>query len=192
MKNLQRAAILIGLFKYLRQQGSWCGETHLQKAAFFLQEAAHVPMDLPFVLYKHGPYSFELHDQINMLLSNGALKLEPQPYPYGPSIIVTNRGEQLLQRFPKTLHRYEDPIQSVAKHLGNAGVLELERLATALYVVNSNPRARIEELVEQLCGLKPHISGIDALEAVERARETLASLDGHFPREAAATEHSQR
>jgi uncharacterized protein YwgA len=185
MKHLQRAAVLVSLANSMRREGSWCGETHLQKATYFLQEAAHVPMDLSFVLYKHGPYSFDLHGEISSLLSTGILHLEAQPYPYGPSFVPTSRGQQLLQRFPKTLARHEDSIQSVAKHLGSADVLQLERLATALYVLNENPRSRIEELVEQMCSLKPHITGAEALEAIERVRETLANLDGHFVREEA-------
>jgi len=35
MNTLQRAALLTELADKLRQQGSWCGETHLQKATYF-------------------------------------------------------------------------------------------------------------------------------------------------------------
>ena len=35
MNRIQRAAILTGLVNALRERGSWCGETHIQKAVFF-------------------------------------------------------------------------------------------------------------------------------------------------------------
>jgi uncharacterized protein YwgA len=60
MDRLRRAAILTRLIEQLRNGGSWCGETHVQKATFFLQELLNVPLSLDFILYKHGPFSFDL------------------------------------------------------------------------------------------------------------------------------------
>jgi hypothetical protein len=49
MNRLQRAALLTTLADKLRDAGSWCGETHLQKAAYLLQTLLQVP--LGFSLY---------------------------------------------------------------------------------------------------------------------------------------------
>jgi uncharacterized protein YwgA len=62
MKEAQNRAILVTLIKSLRSKGSWCGETHIQKAAFFLQQLTGVPIDFDFILYKHGPFSFDLRE----------------------------------------------------------------------------------------------------------------------------------
>ena len=59
MDRLRRAAILTQLVGNLRREGSWCGETHVQKATFFLQELMEVPLGFNFVLNKHGPFSFD-------------------------------------------------------------------------------------------------------------------------------------
>ena len=47
MNRLQRAAILLTLLDALRQRGSWCGETHLQKSVYFLEEMCGVPLGFP-------------------------------------------------------------------------------------------------------------------------------------------------
>lgn len=55
MNRTQRQAILLALIQRLREKGSWCGETHIQKSAYFLQELLGVPLDLNVIFYKHGP-----------------------------------------------------------------------------------------------------------------------------------------
>ena len=42
MKRLQKIAILLDLGDAMKYQGSWCGETHYQKTAYFLQELLKV------------------------------------------------------------------------------------------------------------------------------------------------------
>jgi hypothetical protein len=59
---------------------------------------------------------------------------EVQPPPYGPRIVVTERGRQLEARFERTMTRYGPALEWVADRLGDRGVVELERLATALWV----------------------------------------------------------
>ena len=64
MTRLQRVAVLTKLTEKLHESGSWCGETHLQKAAYFLQELFNVLLVYEFILYKHGPFSFALRDEL--------------------------------------------------------------------------------------------------------------------------------
>ena len=51
MKKLQRDAVLLSLINEMKARGSWCGETHIQKATYFLQELLGVPMNFEFILY---------------------------------------------------------------------------------------------------------------------------------------------
>jgi hypothetical protein len=60
MNRLSQDAVLVGLARRLYEQGSWTGETHIQKAAYLLHELLAVPFDFAFILYKHGPFSFDL------------------------------------------------------------------------------------------------------------------------------------
>ena len=181
MDRLERSAILLSLIENLRGKGSWCGETHVQKSAYLLQELLQIPMGFEFILYKHGPYSFDLSDELLAMRGSGILQIELRP-PYGPSILPGPRSAQLKGLFPKTLERYLARVRFAAEELSPYGVAHLERVATAVYVTlnyhTNDDRAlqawRIHEL-------KPHISveaARDSLEHGFRLRDKAAQLVG--------------
>ena len=91
MMDLKRSALVVALVNRLSQRGSWCGETHIQKTTYFLQGLLNVPTGFEFILYKHGPFSFDLRDELARLRAYGYLDLSPEP-PYGPSLEVTKIG----------------------------------------------------------------------------------------------------
>lgn len=153
------------LIDALRAKGSWCGETHIQKAAFFLKTLTGVPIDFDFILYKHGPYSFDLHDELSVMRAFGLVDLEVS-YPYGPRIANTKMGKNLVERFSKMPVQYQRQIDFIAEHLGDKGVVELERLATAYYVTLSHQDDGQEARVRAIIELKPHISQENARKAV--------------------------
>lgn len=172
MKRLQRAAVLLSLAKTLKDHGSWCGETHIQKATYFLQELLKVPMDFEFILYKHGPFSFDLSDEITAMRADALIKLQPQQFPYGPTILPGEGSRSLKRRFPRTLERYNHQVKFVAEKLGTKKVTELEKLATAYYVTKTNS-ADTERRAHTINGLKPHISVEEALQAVQEIDEII-------------------
>jgi uncharacterized protein YwgA len=175
MKEEQNRAILVKLIKSLRSKDSWCGETHIQKAAFFLKKLTGVPIDFDFILYKHGPFSFDLHDELKVMLAFDLLALEAC-YPYGPRVAVTDMGNALVERYPKTLARYEKQIDYIADKLGDKGVVDLERLATAYYVTLENPSKNKNIRVEAIVELKPHIKPESARQAVQDVDALIAQV----------------
>ena len=70
--------------------GSWCGETHIQKTSYVAKCVEHVPFESEFVLYKHGPYSFDLNAVLNRMRSQGIITLVPQGS-YGASYHLNER-----------------------------------------------------------------------------------------------------
>jgi hypothetical protein len=169
MDRLRRAAVLMRLIQKLREQGSWCGETHVQKATFFLQELMKVPLGFDFILYKHGPFSFDLRDELTGLRADDLLVLEPH-WPYGPRMAPTERSNYIERIFSKTLDNYDCLISFIAQKLGPKDVIELERLATALYVTKrASAGMSAEKRADVLTELKPHISKDIAIPAVEAA-----------------------
>lgn len=176
MNRLERAAILSYLVKALRGLGSWTGETHVQKAAYLLQHAASVPLGYEFVLYKHGPFSFDFHDELDELGADGLLVVEPQGYPYGPKLGVTSIGQRNLELRSDTVQRYQDVIDRVAAFVGSRGVGALERLATAFLMHEQSPKASDDELAEHLVAVKPHVGRFDALSAVREIRQAIPTL----------------
>jgi len=178
MNRLQRAAVLTALADELRKRGSWCGETHLQKTAYFLQELLGVALGYQFVLYKHGPYSFDLHDELTALRADQLLELRPQPYPYGPSLLPTAASADFRARSPRTLGACRRELDFTADKLADKGVAELERLATALFVTREMPDGDAEARARRINQLKPHVS-------LDEARAAVAAVD-RISREAAA------
>lgn len=173
MKRLAKAALLVRLVEALRRNGSWCGETHVQKSIYLLQSVLGVPLGFDYILYKHGPFSFDLRDELTSLQADGVLELQPQPIPYGPKLSATTGGVDLAGRFPKTVAEYQEDIEQVAGIIGNRGVNELERLATAVFVTQRDPQHSARQRAKAIVGLKPHISVPDADAAIAEADDLL-------------------
>ena len=179
MNRLKKAALLTRLMERLREKGSWCGETHVQKSTFFLQDLMKVPLGFDFILYKHGPFSFDLRDDLTGLRADELVRLEPQ-WPFGPRIALTDRSEYIQGIYSKTLEKYDDGITFVAGKLGNKGVMDLERLATAFYVTQRvEAGASVDERVERLTQLKPHIPSERARVAVEEVDRIIEEARRH-------------
>lgn len=170
MDRIKKAAILLRLIDKLCEKGSWCGETHIQKATFFLQELMQVPTEFEFILYKHGPFSFDLRDELTSLRADGLIEFELQ-WPYGPRIVPTELSEYIQKTYSKTLTKYDNRIAFVAEKLGNKRVIELERLATALYVTkNMVSGGTDDERANEIVSLKPHVS-------LESAKTSIEEID---------------
>jgi uncharacterized protein YwgA len=172
MDRLKKAAVLTRFVSALRERGSWGGETHIQKAAYFLQELLGVPLGFRFVLYWYGPFSFDLRDELTGLRGDELLSLQPH-YPYGSSYMPTDRATYVQSLFEKTLDEYRDRIEFVADQLGTQGVKSLERLATGYYVTNERPNAAVESRAERLTKIKPHVSHEDAVAAIQTVDEMI-------------------
>jgi uncharacterized protein YwgA len=164
MDNLVRWSILLELISELKNAGSWCGETHIQKSAFFLEEMLDVPLDLGFIMYKYGPYSFELSDDLTALRAYNYINLMPQPY--GVTYSLQNEENKLKKFYEKEIEKYLDQISSVAETFGNKTVVELEKLATAFFIYNNENIEDAEEIAKRLNEIKPHVSIQDAERAV--------------------------
>jgi uncharacterized protein YwgA len=175
MKRLQRDTILVSLIEALRDRGSWCGETHIQKVSYFLQELLNVPLGFDFILYKHGPYSFDLSDTLAQMEADFIIRPVPKS-PFGPTITLDSTSDLLKKKFSKTIKTYASEVEFIADRLARKNVAELERIATAMYVSlgeknvkNQLPRAkRIHEL-------KPHVTEEQALAAVQEFDEIQSS-----------------
>lgn len=170
MNRLQQIALLTELIHNLRNHGSWCGETHIQKSVYFLENLfEETILGFEFVLYRHGPFSFDLRDELTAMRADGFLVLEPQEPPYGPRISPTPSSLQFKTLYPKTLRKYQKPMEFIMKKIGDKKVSDLEKLSTALFVTKQKgDDAPGSERAEEIHDLKPHISIPDALDAIEK------------------------
>ena len=170
MDSSDKTALLGHLVSQLRTAGNWCGETHVQKTVYVLQTACQVPMGYSFVLYKHGPYSFDLKLDTSRLLGRRMLKQEPSAPPYGPRLRATTIMSNHVARHHEAICRHSKDIARVVQFVGSRGVAELERLSTALYVTVRNEEKSIESRAKRIHELKPHVS-------VELATDAVKELD---------------
>ena len=171
MNRPRRIAVLSALAEKLLLKGSWCGETHLQKATYFLQELIGVPTDFEFILYKHGPFSFDLRDELMAMRAEGFFKLHVREERYGPSMLPTERSKHLRDKYPKTLGQFEKQIDFVAERLGAKNAAKLEQLATGLYATLKQPEELPETLAKWIAEMKPHVSFDEAMVAVEDVKQ---------------------
>ena len=87
---LAQEAVIVGLARRMKEHGSWTGETHIQKMAYLLRELMEVPFTFDFILYKHGPFSFELRDELSIMHTDRLIDRETQSR-HGSRIAVTKR-----------------------------------------------------------------------------------------------------
>lgn len=177
LNRLQRSAIVLSLAGDLRTAGSWCGETHLQRAVYVLQELARVPLEFDFILYKHGPFSFDLRDALTGMRADYQLRHLIHPIPYGPSLVATDTGLKLQERFSSVINEYRKQISFVAKQLGSKSVTELERIGTALYVQRVFKPDSTEQNAQRVNELKPHVSLNLARAAAEQVDEMVTAYN---------------
>ena len=172
MSAKTNVAILAELVSQLRNVGNWCGETHVQKTVYFLQTACQVSMGYSFVLYKHGPYSFDLELDIARLLGRRMLKQEPSPPPYGPRLKATALTSKHVSSQRDAICRHSQEVARVVQFVGRRGAAELERLSTALYVTERHGEGSIEVRAKRINELKPHVSVELATEALKELAES--------------------
>jgi hypothetical protein len=170
MDRLKQSAIIISLIKHLSKKGCWCGETHIQKTTYFLQELLKVPLGFDFILYKHGPYSFDLRDELMFMRANMLVELKSQQ-PYGSSIVPGPTSGQLKHLFPKTLEKYQDQINFIADNFAGFNVADLERIATAFFISEEICSNQPENIAARIHVIKPHISEDQALDAIKTEKK---------------------
>ena len=182
MRRREKIAVVLRQIEKMWRNGSWCGETHIQKNVFFLQELLNVPLKYEFVIYKYGPFSFEFSYLIADIHSGGLIELLPWRG-YRPKIRVTELGHKFFHTFGQDVGVYEGKIDFVAKEFGRRNVDDLERISTSYFITknvkyrNECSRARGKRLVE----LKSHISLTDAVDSVREMDKIIKMIDEQEP-----------
>lgn len=158
MKRSQRIAVLTLLNREMLSRGSWAGETHIQKAAFFLQELMGVDLGFDFVLYRHGPFSFDLRDELACMQADDLVSVMVRSERYGPTFVPTQFSDIFLERYPRTRDKFHSQIEFVSAELSQMWVAELEKIATAFFITKHEENRSVEDRARELVEIKPHIS----------------------------------
>ncbi len=177
----ERDGIVLRLVGQMGESGSWGGETHIQKSVFFLQSLLGISLGYRFVLHLHGPYSFELRDDLTRLRARNKLALKLNPG-YGPSL----RLDRDIDVAGLPGEESKNTIGFVAEYISTRTVRDLERVATAYFLLHVKETPVPDtSLPEELRRLKPHITEEESALALDEVQKL---VDG--AKEAASTPRS--
>jgi hypothetical protein len=172
--DLQKHAAIMALIEELRSVGNWCGETHVQKTSYFLNVLSNRALGFDFILYKHGPFSFDLGETLSVMASLRYLEDEVPDPRYGPRLKPNREGSRMLRnQSGKLAHKLKPQISFVVKKLAPYGVATLERLGTALYFTCQERIESQENRSRKIHEVKPHITESQALDAVKTVNRLL-------------------
>ena len=169
MNEYQRMALLLRLMELLREKGSWCGATHIQKSAYFSQDLTKVPFRYDFIIYKYGPFSSSLRDELSGMLALLVAELEVHDMFFSPKYRIGRRGRLVMEAFGECVAKYENQLKFVSGRIGQMKIKELEQVGTALFVTREmGNEASAGVRCDRLLRRKPHIERRDAEMAIER------------------------
>lgn len=180
MTKAAELSLIAHIIDTLGEFGSWCGETHIQKTAYVAKVAMGVPIESEFVLYKHGPFSFDLNKLLAEMRAQQIISVTPQG-PYGSTYAVNSGMWGALKRSMAGYYApHDEKIRFVCHRLAKKKVTELERVATAIFVRLHFPGLEGDLLPRKLNELKPHIPLPEARLAFEESRVFLEQKSGSF------------
>ena len=141
-----------------------------------------VPTGFNFIFYKHGPFSSDFQNKLTKMRADGLLELRAREFPYGPSLVITERSRKLQNLYSGILDQYDKQLSFVASKLGDKGVARLEGLSTALYVSLEMPGKDDLERANRIHELKPHISSANGRIAIEAIDIIIQEAEEHKSR----------
>lgn len=168
--NFEKHAFLLSLIDRLEARGVPADRSHIHKSLFLLAEAVVDLVPFEFV-YRNGPYSYDIDEEISQMRSYAAIMdTTPQNGNVLQEGIVVYRPDQnaplLRGKYqPKqdTLRRI-DTICSFVQSVGKPPI-ELDRQATVAWIMRREHIQDVSSIVSRFLELKPNSSK----ENVERA-----------------------
>jgi uncharacterized protein YwgA len=169
------AGLVLEMIAQSNHVGGWCGDSYIQKVSYIAKAVLNMPLSVPFVLYKRGPYSFELKSLLLEMRASRLVMLVPDGH-YGPSFVIIDNI--LTQRLRTNVSQYSASVARLVKDLSRKSIADLEAFSTAIMFWGSqqnNP----DKYVDELNRLLPSLSRSDAAATVEEAHEFLKLEHAH-------------
>ena len=176
MTNKENLALLFKMIENLREAGNWTGETSIHKALYILQKLMGVSVKYEFTLYLHGPFSFDLREDLSRCIAYNLIQLEFDAPKYGPKHKLTDAAQAFLKNNQDLPKEYDEKIKKVCELINTSTVVSLEKLATALYVIKELNLSG-DAVADKLCELKLHIGRNEAFDAVEKVNKWINEVE---------------
>ncbi len=165
--DFNKHALVLKVVQELSRQDRWSGKTHVQKTLFLLDASDRIEVPFQYILYKHGPYSFDLEEELEEMKSYDAIRTELIAHGYGPSLRPGPMVSYVTRK--ATLPPEQGEFIRLACELtAHRKVAELERLATAAWVRSREAVTDAQEVATHVRELKPHVSLNEALQADQK------------------------
>lgn len=168
--EFKKHAFILAVIGSLQKHGSWTGKTHIQKALSLLRDSGLTKVPFDFVLYKHGPYSFDVETELEEMKSYGAITVEPNVAGYG-TMVFPGEMAGFVKGNAELSKEEVEAIENACEFVGSRNVTDLERLATASWIRHQEHVTKQADVAKRLNSLKPHISIADA----ERADDEITT-----------------
>jgi uncharacterized protein YwgA len=172
MNAMKESVLIGGIVHGLNERHSWSGETHIQKTSYVAKDVLKVPFESEFVLYKHGPYSFDLNSSLMKMRAQNLLAAIPQGQ-YGSTYQLNEPLWNAIKASSEVYDRFRTKLDFVCGQMARKNVAQLERLVTAVFVILRFPKLNPQHMRAKLREMKPHISEADAAIAFTEATDLM-------------------
>lgn len=156
---MDRYTFLLSIIGKLEEIGSWAGNTHIQKTSEMTQSVTGVNM-YKYVMHYYGPYSFDLKDDLDLLVSRGFVERTPDEAGYHYSL--TSKGSGFLRQSEEGKSdediRVFEAIEKICNLFGKSTTVVLELISTVDYYLNTFGTEEEDKVVETVRRIKPHFS----------------------------------
>ena len=162
------------------QQNPDMGKTAVMKAAFMLQQVKKMDLDYNFSIYTYGPYSAEVTDDVDDLISKQLIVSTMYEYnnSVGYKLNVSNQGKSRAEEVDK---QSGEAVAEIVEFIKGKLVKDLELYSTIIYIDSLYTRNSWDKqpnaIIKKVHEIKPHFeeSVIDNAMSMLQERGYLAS-----------------
>lgn len=143
------------------QESPGMGKTAIMKTVFMLQQVKHVDLGCEFSIYTYGPYSADVMEDIDELVSDGLLSSNAYVYKdyIGYKLSATDSGAEAV---PSLKGETVSALKEILDFVGKKTAKELELYSTIIYVddwyLKNRKANNMAAIIKKVHELKPHFS----------------------------------
>jgi len=163
---------------YVIERTPGLGKTAAMKILYFLQQVKQMRLGYDFDIYTYGPYTSEVTDNLDTLISSGLIKstqysVNNSVNSYvGYELNISESGKEVIKELP---NEDQNSIQDVLDFTKGKPAKTLELYSTIvfinqLYLKNKIPNNQ-EIIIDKVHEIKPHFDNKVILEAYNRLYE---------------------
>jgi uncharacterized protein len=153
-ESWDRYALLVDLATRLHAKG-YLGKKALQKLVYLLQELENVPAGYRFRFFTYGPFSDDLAFALDVVEGIGGLKITYDQNMNTYEIMPGRAASNVLEKGRGFLEKHRPAIDHLIDHFGGRTAMELELIATIVYLLDAKGEMNDDNLVTAVLELKP-------------------------------------